>query len=323
MKNKIILVLTNSDDATSDYLCNKLLDSGASFLRFDTDKDIKDTSRYEFSESQHYIKWNGQLAKPEDISAIVYRRPKPITLSNMYDEYYSHHLELEWSEVLEGFLSHIPVERWINHPSLNYMASHKIEQLSRAKQHGLATPKSIVTNQQHLAHKFVNDLEGSVIVKPLSSGYIERDNSEDDTLIYTNDFSLSNLKLLEKIDKCPVLFQEKIEKLVDVRVTVIDKEVIAIGMKSLTNTRKQILDIRRNNMKNVIYSKILIPKDIKKSIRSLMKCYKLRFGALDFAITPDEKWIFFEINPNGQWAWLDQIADAKISDSYIKSLKCT
>ncbi len=320
MENKYVFVLTNSNDATSDYLCNKFLDGEVRYLRFNTDKDLKKT-KYNFSDKQHYIEWNSHQINSQNISAIIYRRPKPISLSNNYDEFYNRHIALEWSEVLEGFLSYIPVHLWINHPSLNYLASHKIEQLNKAKQFGLKTPKSIITNQRKVAHQFIINLKGSVIVKPLSSGYIERDKPEDDTLIYTCKFPLSNIELLEKIDECPVLFQEQIKKSMDVRVTVVDNELIAIGMTSLDNLNGQILDIRRNNMANVIYSKLSVPKNVEKSILSLMKSYKLRFGALDFAITPKDEWIFFEINPNGQWAWLDQCAGAQISDIYIKAMK--
>jgi hypothetical protein len=30
----------------------------------------------------------------------------------------------------------------------------------------------------------------------------------------------------------------------------------------------------------------------------------LLYGALDFIVTPSGEWIFLEINPNGQWAWI-------------------
>jgi hypothetical protein len=320
MEGKCVFVLTNSNDATSDYLCSKLIESGVTFLRFNTDNDLKET-KYEFSESQHYIEWNCQQLTPQDISAIIYRRPKPIVLPKNHDEFYNRHITFEWSEVLEGFLSHIPLHLWINHPSLNYLASHKIEQLNRAKQYGLETPKSVVTNQPEVARQFLIDLKGCAIVKPLASGYIERNTPEDDTLIYTRKFTLKNLPLLDKIDECPVLFQQHINKAKDVRVTVIDEKIIAIGMTAIDNSNEQVLDIRCDNMKNVVYTKLSVPKNIEMSILSLMKSYKLRFGALDFAITPKGQWVFFEINPNGQWAWLDQCADAKISDIYVKSLK--
>ena len=31
----------------------------------------------------------------------------------------------------------------------------------------------------------------------------------------------------------------------------------------------------------------------------------LEFGALDFVRTPEDRYVFLEVNPNGQWLWLD------------------
>jgi hypothetical protein len=32
----------------------------------------------------------------------------------------------------------------------------------------------------------------------------------------------------------------------------------------------------------------------------------LHFGAIDLAQRPDGGFTFFEVNPNGQWAWVEQ-----------------
>lgn len=41
----------------------------------------------------------------------------------------------------------------------------------------------------------------------------------------------------------------------------------------------------------------------------------LVFGALDFIIKPNGEYIFLEVNPNGQWLWLDDILDLGITES--------
>ncbi len=46
----------------------------------------------------------------------------------------------------------------------------------------------------------------------------------------------------------------------------------------------------------------------------------LRFGALDFLVTPDGEWYFLEINPNGQWAWIEQETGLPISDAIADAL---
>ena len=74
-------------------------------------------------------------------------------------------------------------------------------------------------------------------------------------------------------------------------------------------------------MVDVSYQPISLPPTVHQSIRDLMRHYKLRFGAIDMAITPNDDWVFFEINPNGQWAWLDLTAGTSIAESFISAFK--
>ena len=49
-----------------------------------------------------------------------------------------------------------------------------------------------------------------------------------------------------------------------------------------------------------------LPEEIEEGCLALCRHYGLEFGAIDLAIGPDGAYTFFEINPNGQWAWLEQ-----------------
>ena len=117
------------------------------------------------------------------------------------------------------------------------------------------------------------------------------------------------------------LFQEKIIKHLDVRVTVLDKKMVAIGLKGVDRNGIQRLDIRRNNMTDIEYIPLVVPGRIQEAIYRIMTHYELRFAAIDFAITDQGEWIFFEINPNGQWAWLDLEGGACIANIFVNSLK--
>src|SRR5206468_1650617 len=81
----------------------------------------------------------------------------------------------------------------------------------------------------------------------------------------------------------------------------------------------QRCDIRRNNMDDVTYRPIALPVDIESKIRELMRHYRLRFAAIDMAVTPSDQWVFFEVNPNGQWAWLDLAGEASIAASFVEA----
>lgn len=47
-----------------------------------------------------------------------------------------------------------------------------------------------------------------------------------------------------------------------------------------------------------------VPHDIRRGVTTLLQQAGLLYGALDFIVTPSGEWIFLEINPNGQWAWI-------------------
>jgi hypothetical protein len=321
MSDSVTLILTNSDDVTSDYLQKKLEQAGLPVARYDTNVDLTNTSFSYSPVGGSLMTWGGYCLRPEEINGVIFRRPKPFEPALDVDEYHSKHIAGEWSEVWEGFLAQVPFDRWINHPSRNFMASHKIDQLSEARKYGLSIPETIVTSNPEQAMDFVNQQENAAIVKPLASGFIERANPEEDTSIYTRTLSDNRVHLLEKIHSCPVLIQERLDKVLDVRVTILDNEVRAVALKATDSTGKQRLDIRRNNMIDVQYSAVKMPSMVKEATLRLLRRYELRFAALDFAIVADESWAFLEINPNGQWAWLDLEAGADIASLFVNALR--
>ena len=320
MSTECVLVITNSADVTSDFLCSRFMQEGICFSRFDTDKDCL-AATILYKSGNVNLKWPGNSLRPEQVTAVVFRRPKPLQVHSGGDVFSEKHTVGEWSEAIEGFLAHIDKKLWINHPARNCIASHKIEQLSRSARCGLNTPKTLVTNNICEAEKFILSKKKGVIVKPLASGFIERESPDKDTIIYTRQFKESNYKFLKEIQNCPVLFQEMIPKVIDVRVTMLDGIIIATGMKATENDGNQRLDIRRNNMCDVEYLPLEIPNDVAEAARLLIMSYGLRFAALDFGITESGEWFFFEINPNGQWAWLDLYGEADIASVFIERLK--
>jgi hypothetical protein len=44
---------------------------------------------------------------------------------------------------------------------------------------------------------------------------------------------------------------------------------------------------------------------VQASIRRLMDSFGLNFASLDMIVTPEGDFVFLELNPNGQWLWLE------------------
>ena len=59
---------------------------------------------------------------------------------------------------------------------------------------------------------------------------------------------------------------------------------------------------------------------IKVKIKKYMSALNLYYGAMDFIVDKNGNWYFIEINPNGQFAWLEIAAGDKLIDSLIDLL---
>lgn len=63
----------------------------------------------------------------------------------------------------------------------------------------------------------------------------------------------------------------------------------------------------RADYDSLTYTVIPTPEHVRSGVRRLLADLRLRFGALDFIVTPDGDWVFLEVNPNGEWAWIDEL----------------
>lgn len=320
MSDSLALILTNSTDATADYLCERLARAEVAYCRFDTDTALN-TTHVALSAHGLRLSWSGHTAEATSIGTVVYRRPKPFAPPIAGDPSQQNHASDEWAEALEGFLAHVPPSKWINYPPRNFMASHKVEQLTRARACGLCVPEWVVTNDAEEAKRFLATHGPELVAKPLAAGYIERSDPADDTLIYTQSINQSHEHLFDRLPSCPVLFQARVNKATDVRMIVVDDHITAVSLTAKDADGSQRLDIRRDNMRDVRYAPLSAPSHVAHGVRELMRGYGLRFGAIDFAIDSDGRWAFFEVNPNGQWAWLDLAGASDVGASFVEAMR--
>lgn len=314
----MLVILTNSTDATADYVVARLVSNGFPFVRLDTDSLL---GRVEFSyrPGKPSLRVGSDSLDPSHVSTVWYRRPERLISEAIPNSPEGKCILDEWSEALEGFFAHIPAHRWINLPASNALASRKLEQLTRAQQLGLAIPETLVTQDVAELRQFFDRQNGEIIVKPLGTAYIERPLEEHDSLIFTNRVKAIDLDELDDLKRCPTLFQQAIRKRTDVRISVIDQMIHAVELTAADEDGNQRCDIRRNNMADVAYKSTTLPTAIAERLLDLMSSYSLRFAAIDMAVDQDDQWYFFEINPNGQWAWLDLCGATNIGDSLMST----
>lgn len=313
----MLLVLTGREDATASYLADVLAKREVPFLRLDTE-DLVSRAAFRYSPSQPALRIDSRWYEPAAFSHLWYRRPEKLRDERFNDNPEGRYVLSEWAEAFEGFFAHVERRRWMNHPAGNAAASHKLEQLTVAAKIGFTIPDTLVTQVPEELQAFYERHGGFVVVKPMATAYIAREAGENDSLIYTNRVGREQLDNLHDLANCPTFFQQLVSKECDVRITVVDAHIHAVRLLA-SEDGVQRCDIRRNNMADVRYESVTLPAEVEASVRTLMGHYGLRFGAIDMVVTREGVWYFLEINPNGQWAWLDLCAGQSIADSFVES----
>ena len=272
------------------------------FFRIDVDK----FSKYNICiENEGWlISSEGSCITSEDTHSIYYR--KPILPDLMaYDPQYHLMIQRDIIAVINGLADSFP-GKVLTKPSILRKTENKIFQLLYASKNGWNIPQSYIGNRGESCTKYEKELS---IIKPITTGKTYGKNGWE--FYQTNIFR----GIEEDINLTPVYLQDYIAKQYEVRVTIVGQNVYAVRI----NTKNKI--DWRADYQNHEYTQIDCPDGIIKKCYQLMEDFDLTFGAFDFIVTPNDEWIFLEVNPNGQWLWLEQRLGLDISKRIVEYLK--
>jgi ATP-grasp ribosomal peptide maturase len=316
MRRAVTLVLTHPFDPTTDYVVSELNQRGEPVFRCDPGEfpqRLSVAARLDGTGAG----WVGSLCLPErevslaDIGCAYYRRPTVFDFPAGMGDQVRRWAAGEARIGLGGVLSALP--RWLNHPAAIAAAEYKPAQLARAHACGLSVPDTIVTNDPAEAAKFVAHA-GRAIYKPLTPAGI----TETDThrVVFTTPVAVGDVD--ESIRLTTHLLQEWIEKQYEVRLTVVDEAFLAARIDAGSNAAA--VDWRADYEALTYTALADVPPSVRAGVSALMARLGLRFGTFDFIVTPDDRWIFLEINPNGQWAWIEDATGLPIAASVADAL---
>lgn len=304
----MILIITHKDDFTADFVIDKLNKRGINYYRFNCE-DI-DKENYLFEKQN---KFQFQIDNLNSFNSVWFRRTKlpNLQIKNDAEKFY---LLGEYDALLSNLYSQLNTKRWLSHPNNVYQAENKIFQLQAAQKIGFSIPDTIITNQHSVLKEFIAKHNQNVIVKPLSQGRIKQHSGIK--TIYTNKISIDIINNLDNYSLTPSIYQEYIEKEYELRITVVNEKIFAAKVDSQkfdetkTDWRKQ----------KIPFEKYPLPDPVSKKCITLLQKLNLSFGAIDMIKNHKGEYVFLEINPNGQWAWLDMEAGLNISDEIINYL---
>jgi glutathione synthase/RimK-type ligase-like ATP-grasp enzyme len=303
----MLLIVTGKDDATADLVEKELNVLGARYLRFNTESfpaGAEVTLQYEGGAISGRLRTETGHVELEAVKTVWYRKPNPASISSSVVDARARSFAQQESEaVLNGFYRVLDRAFWVSRPDAIRRANDKLHQLATALSVGFAVPDTLVTNDPERARCFCSASRKPKIVKPLKSGAVENPDGGLE-LIYTSMVTEEDVSNINAVSLAPCLFQEYIPKLYEARVTVIGRRVFAVGLASQERDVSRV-DWRRGNSHGLRHFELELPKELTNKCIQYVEHYGLEFSAFDFIVTPDDKYVFLENNPNGQWAWLD------------------
>lgn len=309
----MILLLTNRHDVTTDFVVAALRRRGSPYVRMNTEDLLRSWRVTWKTSGWHAVDGRGRTLQSRDVAGCYYRRPRAPHPVDGTAQSAGSFATREGGALLRGLLADTTAT-WVSEPRAIEAAEDKLLQLRTAKGLGFTIPRTVVTNVPDEARAFVLSVDAA-IVKPLSSGNLC---DEPPQLAYTTE--LRRDQDLDDVELAPHLIQEGVQKLADLRVTVVGDRTFACRIASQAH-RSTSLDWRRavNEGIDLDHTLVELPASVEAMCVSLVRTLGLRFGAIDFAETR-EGVTFLEINPNGQWAWIEQRTGAPVADALADAL---
>lgn len=301
----MILIVTHKADFTADFVIEKLNARGIKYYRLNCE-DLNMTD-YNFL-------LNGEarfsLGKGYNYSSVWFRRTMLPNLPEGLKQAEKNFILESYRNLLDNSFTLIDA-KWLSYPENIYKSENKLFQLKLAKELGFNVPKTLVTNDPQAVTAFFIDCNENVIIKPIHSGRIE--SGLETQLLFANKLKKEHLLDLSQFDLTPCIFQEFIEKEMDIRITIVGDKVFSAFVDSQADPETKI-DWRR---KKTRFKKFKLPESLETQCIELTKRLGLSFGAIDIVKSIQGDYFFLEINPNGQWAWIEIDTGLPISDEII------
>lgn len=256
-------------------------------------------------------RWDGLLQTPArtvelgEVRSVWYRAPETYEFPPELSAPERHHAFMEAKYGLGGVLSSLPV-LWVNHPGRAADAAYKPVQLARAAHAGLSVPATVITNEADTARTFAK--EGQTVTKLIGAATLVEDNARK--VGFTRMVTAGDLDDLRGVELTAHCFQRWVDKAYEVRVVVIGEQLTAAAIHAGSEDAR--VDWR-SDYDALSYELITLPDQVADGVRRLMTDLDLRYAALDFVVTPDEQFVFLEINPGGQFGWIEAKTGAPLT----------
>lgn len=320
----MILILSTKDDQHVPIVVSRLEARGAEYWWFDPahfPAEAELCLSYDRSGSVHRLLHHRSMRREIDlamVTAVWNRRPgRPQAAPAIREEGHWHWASTMSGHALTGVWETLDC-LWVpSKPSVDRFAHNKMKQLSLAAELGFRIPRTLITNSPDGFLDFYSECSGCVVTKALAQKMIFRNGEPYGA--YTRVVRRRDAAGYRALRYAPMILQEYIPKQVELRVTVVGSRIFAAKIHSQAS-RATRHDWRHNQHDPTIYAPDALPPAVETLCFHLVRALGLCFGAIDLILTPEGEYVFLEVNPNGQWGWIQHLTGLSIGDAIAELL---
>lgn len=312
MRPMTVVMMTFSGDVTGKLgeLRRHLEARGAEVLRFDTDRfPTEAVASFAQQDDRETIRLrcDGREVCLEPGDAIWYRRARwAEQLPKTLDRQLRHGCALESEALLRGLMAAAPCFV-MDPPDLVRERGHKPQQQRLARELGLATPRTLITNDPAEAREFVASCPGGAIAKMLSA-FAVYDEEGKEQVVFTTSLTPEHMERLDGLRLAPMVFQEKIAKRLELRITVVGSRMFVAAVDSQKFAGAEVDWRERGVTLLPAWTPYQLPADVERALERYMERIGMQYSAIDMIVEPDGRHVFLEANPAGECFWLEVYA---------------
>ena len=194
---------------------------------------------------------------------------------------------------------------WISHPEATRQAGNKLLQLRAAIRAGLRVPRTLVSQDLEKIQSFCESLSYEVIVKAVAGA------PKAPTL--TGRVTEELLSDEQAVTMSPAIYQELVPGTRHLRVCCFGDEVHTALLET------QLLDWRYPLDAEI--SPYVLDEEVASRVRQVIKDLGLRMGIVDMKLPSDGDAVWLEVNPQGQFLFLEGTCGMPLIDSFSRFLE--
>lgn len=304
----MIAIVTDRVDPHADVLVGVLRGMGHEPVRVNSGDLPLDTTLTVALEQGDWagslrVEANGKVLDWRAVTAVWWRRPRGFGLSVELTEAERAFATEELGAAFRGLWDCVDAY-WVSRPDAIAAAGRKRGQLPRAARLGFAVPPTLVTTDPAAAAAFAAEHD-RVVYKVLTDPHLGPAGTVRTTPVPAGaDFS--------SVRNVPCLFQAYVDKQVEHRVTVIGDDVFVASVTS------PAVDWREGP---AVWRAGRLPAAVLDRCVALVRSYGLEFGALDLIGTPAGELVFLEVNPSGQFLFVqEQVPQLRMAEALAARL---